>query len=185
MDDSPLRIDTQTGCVTLPTGFVVGPDLTREAFLSSPHGKTAQTTDNATLLFLHGRFTAGQVGGHPLLANACFFEESLVYLDMTVSLYPPDARDWSSYSLNTEAAIKTLHDRLLTSQLGEPTMVHSLLLGSLSAEQASLEKSLEWRYPWGRVWSSHDSKGGGTSFCVQYGDRLEEANRLYRRRVKT
>ena len=184
MDGSPLQIDSLTGRVTLPTGNMVGPELTRMEFLSGPLGRCAKTTDNATLLFLHGRFTAGEVEGHPLLANACFFEEMLVYLDMTISLYPLDAKDWSSYSLDTEAAIKSLHDRLLTDLLGPPSKTHLLPLGSVSPAQASLEKSLEWRFPWGKVWSSHDSKGGGTSFCVRYGDRLETANRLYRQRVR-
>jgi len=184
MEDSPLRIDVQTGLVALPTGYVIGPDLTREEFLSEPHGKSAQTTDNATLLFLHARFQAGVVDSNPLLANACFFDETIVYLDLTVNLYPPHATDWSSYSLDTEAAIKSMHDHLLTDQLGEPTSVHELSLGTSLPAQAVLGRSLEWKFPWGRVLSFHDSKGGGTTFRVEYGDRLAEANRQYHQRVK-
>lgn len=184
MEGTLLHIDAETGHVTLPSGCRVTPELTREEFLSGPHGKVAQTSDNATLLFLHARSAAGTVEARPLLANACFFDETLVYLEMTVNLYPPNATDWSSYSLDVEAATKSLHDRLLTELLGKPTRIHSMSPGSLTATQATLAQSLEWKFPWGRVFSFHDNKGGGTSFRVEYGDRLAESNREYRRRVK-
>lgn len=182
--EPPLRIDSLTGRVTLPNGFVVDGDLTRDEFMSGPQGDEARRMGSGDVLFMHGRFNAGTIEGHPLLANGCYFENMLVYLDLSVNLYLPHATDWSSYSLDTEAAIKAFHDRLLREQLGEPTREYPLSLSSLTPAQASLEKSLEWKFPWGRVFSAHDSKGGGTSFSVQYGDRLAEANRLYHQRVK-
>lgn len=182
--ESPLRIDPLTGRVSLPNGSVVGPELAREEFMSGPHGDEARKMGSGDVLFMHGRFTAGTIDGHPLLANACYFEDMLIYLDLSVNLYPPHATDWSSYSLDIEAAIKSFHDRLLREQLGEPTRAYPLSLSYLTPAQASLEKSLEWKFPWGRVFSAHDTKGGGTSFSVQYGDRLAEANRLYHQRVR-
>lgn len=182
--ESPLRIDPLTGRVSLPNGSLVGPELAREEFMSGPHGDEARKMGSGDVLFMHGRFSAGTIDGHPLLANACYFEDMLVYLDLSVNLYPPHATDWSSYSLDIEAAIKSFHDRLLREQLGEPTRAYPLSLSYLTPAQASLEKSLEWKFPWGRVFSAHDTKGGGTSFSVQYGDRLAEANRLYHQRVR-
>jgi len=180
-----MTINPQTGTVTLPNGQRVGPELTREEFRSGPLNKDARTTDCGTMLFQHCRFEAGLVEDHPLLANACFFEETLLYLDMTVSLYPPGATDWSSYSLDTEAAIKSLHDRLLTEQLGEPSGILRVPVAYSTPAQASLAHALRWDFDWGQVWSSHDPKGGGTSMCVRYGNRLEEAHKAYRLRTNS
>lgn len=179
-----MIIDPANGRVMLPSGFVIHSELTREEFLSTPAGAKARSDGNAAALYLHGRFDGGRVEDHPLFANACFFDELLLYLDMTINLYPAGATDWSSYSLDTEAAIKSLHDRLLSEQLGGPTRTLPLPLGITTEAQRALTSTLVWEFAWGQVSSSHDSKGGGTSMNVRYGNRLEEANKAYRKRTQ-
>ena len=56
------------------------------------------------------------------------------------------------------------------------------LFGHLGDVKETLERSLRWDFSWGSVISSHDFKGGGTEITVEYGARLEEANKAYRRR---
>jgi len=178
-----MTIDPESGCVTLPDGFVIKPDWTRSAMLSGAQGDAARASRMEDQLYLHGQFKGGEIEGHPVLVSACFYEGTLLYLNLCVSLYPPGAVDWESYSLDVEAAIKSLHDRLLTAQFGPPSRVQHLPMAYATPAEASLESTLTWEFPWGRVVSAHDVKGGGTSITVRYGNRLEEANKDYRIRT--
>ena len=72
-----------------------------------------------------------------------------------------------------------LHDRLLKEMLGTPTGTWPPGQ-KLSPETTPLSRPWTWQFPWGRVLSTHDSKGGGTFFRVEYGDRAEQAMRRFR-----
>jgi hypothetical protein len=175
-----MEIDPHSGVVTLPSGYPVGPDLSQAAFRADAVGAEARSQDYGTLPWIHYHFSGGQLEGKPLLASVCFYDQLLVSLTLTVDLYPPGPRDWSSYSLEVEAATKEFHDGLLTRTLGKPTQAEPLPLRPQASTPATLTRPLIWSYPWGRVISGHDFKGGGTSITVQYGNRLEEASEAYR-----
>lgn len=174
-----FHIDPADGAIRFPDGAGLGVDTTQDAFLASPPGRDARPHDYGTRPWLHQRFTAGAVEGKSLLVNACFYEQMLVYVGITADLEPGKAKDWSNYSLDTEAATKRFHEALLEPMLGPPTERMSLGIDRFTREQATLAEPAAWAFAWGKVTSAHDLKGGGTSIVVSYGNRLEEANLAY------
>lgn len=174
-----MNVDRQTGAVTLPNGWSAGPSLTQEGFRSGEMFPGARGGGGVPP-WIHYRFSGGRVEGKELLVSLCFYDEMLVSLSVTVDHYPPGPRDWSDYSLDVEAAAKDFHDRLLEDLLGGPTESSELSTNGLTEAQATLARPRRWILPWGKVLSSHDQKGGGTAIIVLYGDRQEEANRLFR-----
>lgn len=174
-----MFIDPATGRVTLPNDFVIGPDLTQEAFRSTPVGSTARSRDSGTLPFIHYSFSSGNVEERELLASLCFYDQVLLTLHLTVNLYSPkELADWSHYSVEVEAETKVLHERLLSRLLGKSTIC-DLYSHSPPARLAALDYPEVWNYRWGTIGSYHDSKGGGTFIAVKYGDREEKANAEY------
>jgi len=174
-------IDPTDGALALPNGNTISPTLTQTEFREGPVFQAASPHDYGTHPWIHFNFKGGLVEGKPLLVSLCYYDQLLVMVSLTVNLYPPGPADWSNYSLEVEAATKTFHDQLLVGQFGKPTHTVDMSPGHLKAAQATLARSNEWRFNWGSVFSGHDSKGGGTSIVVRYGDRLEEANAAYRR----
>jgi hypothetical protein len=177
-----MRIDHGNGGVTLPSGLAISPALTQDSFRALPAFQGAQQHDYGTLPWIHYHFSGGRVEGHELLVSLCYYDQLLVYVSMTADLYPPGPKDWSQYSLDVEAATKEFQDRLLVGMFGKPSESGSFLLGGLSKGRETLERPLRWDFPWGSVFSAHDSKGGGTAITVRYGDRLEQASRAYAQR---
>lgn len=175
-----MKIDPQNGTVAFPNGYSIGSECTHEVFRSSPVGVGARTWDCGTLPWIHYTFDGGEIDGSDLIVSLCFYDQLLVYVEMTVSLYPPDRRDWSYYSLDTEAAEKSLHERILKEQFGEPSIGASRLSNRFPAKQDTLNHRVDWQFKWGKVISCHDSKGGGTFVRVRYGDREERATAAYR-----
>ena len=172
-----MHIDPQNGTVTLPGGCAIAPGLTREAFCAGDLFAQARDEGQGALPWTRYRLAAGRLEGHELLATLCFHDQTLVQVSLSADLYPPGPRDWSTYSLDVEAATKELHDRLLEQLLGPPTRTDRLSPGGLTPAQATLARPHWWTFPWGSVVSGHDSKGGSTLITIRYGPRLEQATR--------
>ncbi len=79
------------------------------------------------------------------------------------------------YSLETEAATKDFHDRLLEYIFGGSADGAGFHAGRLSKDKAILKRPVSWSFPWGKVGSRDDPKGGGPSITVFYGNRHAEA----------
>jgi hypothetical protein len=177
-----MQIDRDNGTVTFPNGLKIDPALTQNAFRALPAGSGANRQDYGTRPWIHYLLAGGQVDGKELLVRLCFHDQLLVFVSVSADLYPPGPKDWSNYSLEVEAATKQFHDCLLEQMLGRPSSGAIFLFGHLGDVKETLERSLRWDFSWGSVISSHDFKGGGTEITVEYGARLEEANKAYRRR---
>lgn len=92
------------------------------------------------------QFSGGTIDGRNLIVCLYHLHGRLTEITLTVDLYPPGANDWSSYSEEIEAKTRALHDRLAEEMLGPGP----------------------WTYPWGRVLSVQDDRGGGTFIIVRY-----------------
>jgi hypothetical protein len=103
----------------------------------------------------------------------------LVSVQISANFHPPGPLDWSNFSIDIEVATKQFHDRLLESLLGKPTTVTSISGRDPQNPEANLETFSTWTFPWGKIVSGHDSRGGNTSITVNHGNRQEEANRAY------
>jgi hypothetical protein len=175
-----MLIDSNTGNMHLPSGFVITSAMTQTEFQNTPWSKKAKARDVGTFPYIHYSFDGGLIQGKKLLMSICFYAEKILYISLTVDLYPPGERDWDSYSLETEAETKEFHDTLLKIELGEPHIKDALELGSPSIPK-TLNQPVRYTYEWGEVYSGHDTKGGGTRIMVSYGRRREEAAEDYRR----
>jgi len=175
-----MRIDPTNGTVILPNGFSISPDCTQDAFRATAIGADARSPHGGPSLWSHYRFSGGDIDGNDLIVGLCYYDQMLVYVDLAVSLYAADRRDWSHYSLNVEAQTKELHERILEEQFGKPSIGASLLSNRFPAKQDALNQRVDWHFEWGEVSSCHDSKGGGTFVRVSYGDRSEKATAAYR-----
>jgi hypothetical protein len=118
--------------------------------------------------------------GRDLLTSLCFYDQTLLCVELTTTLLPPGERDWSHYSLDVEAATKEFHDQVLEQTLGNPSRSRRMPVGDLRSNRSTLARPLTWIFRWGKVMSFHDSIGGGTYIRVSYGNRLEQACRAYR-----
>ena len=171
----PMHIDPRNGTVTLPNGCAVAASLTQDAFRAGDLFAHARDEGHGAPPWIRYRLAAGRLEGHELLVTLCFHDQTLVHLSLTADLYPPGPRDWSTYSLDVEAATKDFHDRLVEKLLGPPTRTDRLSPGGLTPAQATLACPHWWTFPWGTIVSGHDSKGGSTLVTVRYGDRHEQA----------
>jgi hypothetical protein len=178
-----MFIDKNNGNVTLPSGFVIHVDLTQSLFRQSPCFKNANVKDYGTLPFIHYSFKTEYFEGKPLRISLCFYGELLINVEMIIDLYPPGPKTWENYSLDTEACIKVFHDDLLKQILGKPHKKRDCKWEKWPAQQMPLRYSLEYKYSWGAVHSGHDNKGGSTGIIVSYGNRNQESNDDYRKRM--
>src|ERR1019366_81488 len=166
-----MDIDRQDGSVRLPNGFVFGSGLTQDDFRASAMFREAKSHYYGTWPWIHYSFPGGEIDGRDVLVSLCFHDQKLVSVDLTADLYPPGPKSWDNYSLQIEAATKDFHDRLLEYLFAGSAREESFHAGELSKDEAILERPAKWPFPWGTVWSSHDSKGGGTSITINYGNR--------------
>lgn len=177
-----MQIDRDNGTVRLFNGLEIDPAMTQDAFRALPAGRDAQPRDYGTHPWIHYQLSGGRIDDHDLIVSLCFYDQMLVYVNMSVDLYPPGPKDWSNYSLDVEAATKQFHDRLLAGMLGEPSTSAAFLPGGMLDAKETLGQPLRWDFAWGAVSSYHDSKGGGTFMTVSYGNRRQEASEAYRQR---
>jgi len=174
-----MKISAQNGTVTLPNGCTIDADCTQNAFRESVSAAGARSWDCGTLPWIYYSFQAGEVDGSDLGVTLCFYDQLLVNINLAVCLYPPDQRDWAHYSLDIEAAQKSLHERILREQFGKPSIGARLLSSLFPGKQDTLNQRVDWHFKWGEVSSCHDSKGGSTFILVRFGDRMEEATAAY------
>ena len=123
-----MLIDSNIGSIHLPNGFVITPSMTQTEFQNSPLYKKAKAHSSGTFPYIHYSLNGGLIQGKSVLISLSFYAEKLLYISLTVDLYPPGERDWDSYSLETEADIKNFHDTLLKNELGKPHINKILLI---------------------------------------------------------
>jgi hypothetical protein len=177
-----MEIDRQDGSVRLPNGFAFGAGLTQDDFRASAAFQVAKTQNYGTLPWIHYSFPGGAIDSRAVLVSLCFYDQMLVSVDLAADLYPPGPKSWDTYSLEIEAATKDFHDRLLKYLFAGSTRGKNFHGGELSKDEAILQRPANWSFPWGTVCSSHDSKGGGTSITISYGNRHAEAVQMFKRR---
>ncbi|GJM25947.1 MAG: hypothetical protein DHS20C16_23620 [Phycisphaerae bacterium] len=178
---SEFSIDPEDGTIHLSSGASLNANLTQKALRADPAFADARDRDYGTLPWVHFEFCGGQVDGHNLFVSACFYDQTLVDVSISADLYPPGAKDWSSYSFDTETEIKLYHDELLRQMFNsKPKKIRPMEMQS--KQHAPLGRAIYWPFKWGRTGSYHDSKGGGTYICVAYGKRKEECSIAYRKR---
>jgi len=175
-----FHIDFREGFVMLPNGCVLSPHLSQDEFRASKWFAAATERDVGTRPFVHYGFSCGDVDGKELLANLIFYDQMLLSIELETAEYAPEARDWSNYSLEVEAATKDFHEILLRRMLGKPTSCTAITHTKCPPSQVTLYQPCRWRFSWGEVGSFHDQKGGATFISIKYGNRVEEANQAYR-----
>jgi hypothetical protein len=75
---------------------------------------------------------------------------------------------WHNWSLEGEMKIKLFHETWLRHELGKPHEISRIGPTPLDETERQSRTIVSYRLPWGRVFSSHDHKGGGTSITIQY-----------------
>lgn len=172
-----MFIDKNSGAIELPNGLVITAELTKARFENSAYFSQVTPHDYGTLPFQWYRFDGGQVDGHTLHVDLCFYSDVLIDFQVTTNFYGANQRKWEDFSLEIEAQSKTFHDELLQKILGKP---HKKFLLPLENGESVLDYRMEYSYAWGIVWSVYDSKGGFAYIGVKYGSRHENANKDYR-----
>ncbi|TWU25505.1 hypothetical protein [Bythopirellula polymerisocia] len=176
-----MRIDELDGTIIFPNGLSISPSITQQEFIETPGFASAESKEYGTLPYIHYRFSGGCHDGKELSASVCFYDQMFLSINISANLYPPGDWDWSNYSLEVESKAKHFHDQLLEQILGKPTKGGSFLFHQIPEIDETLKKPLEWRFPWGNVYSGHDWRGGGTSFGLNFGTRHEKAHWAYKR----
>ncbi|MEM7455299.1 MAG: hypothetical protein AAF456_13190 [Planctomycetota bacterium] len=165
-----MKIDPSSGAIRLPAGFEIDAELTRDTFLATEEGKAATSPAGGNAPWMNYQVSGGSIDGNDLIVGLCFFEELIVSVDLTVSLYPADKRGWEHYSSDVEADCKRLHEQLLALQLGAPA---NAIDNESMSQREFLTTRVDWDFDWGQASSFHDSNGGGTFIRICYGDRRE------------
>jgi hypothetical protein len=177
MPDSIPLIDPENGCVHLPSGGVISPDLTLDTFEADSSFAKDKTISSGVPWWGYG-FSGGLIDGREFLVSIHFYNQLLLSVDLTVSHYPPDAIHVSE---KIEAAAKDFHDRLLEQLLGQPSKT-TVAPSSFTDTYPTLNRSLEWVFPWGSVASIFIGQSCSSLMLVRYGNRFEEADELDRQR---
>ncbi|MGO9828555.1 MAG: hypothetical protein ACLPJH_00325 [Myxococcaceae bacterium] len=180
-----LDISRQDGTVRLPNGAIIDAGLSKDAFRASDLFRSVGNGNDGNSLWIHYRFLGGALAGRELRVSLCFFNQTLVYLELAADLYPPGPKSWSTYSLKTEATTKDFHDQLLHYLFDVSASRGPFQVAQLSEDESILARPVEFPFSWGTVSSSHDSRGGGTSITVSYGNRLAEALATLKNRTAT
>jgi hypothetical protein len=174
-----MFIDKNTGSIELPNGLVITTELDKAGFENSAQFSQATPYDYGTLPFQWYRFDSGQIDGHILHVNLCFYSDVLVDFSVSADFYPLNQRTWKNFSLEIESQTKAFHDDLLHKNLGKPHKKVSVPLGQ---NQPILDYRIEYSYKWGSVWSQYDSRAGFSSIGVRYGSRLSDAQTDYQKK---
>jgi len=133
-----MKIDVFTGSVSFAAG-VIGPRMSRKAFLDSPIGAAAEKVlENAG--FVRLGFQA-EPGVH---ATAVFKDDRLHQLLVLMAMPFDDTDEWTEAG---ELQRKAAHDKWLRQELGKPP----------------------YRYAWGSIDSEYDAKGCVSEIILTYG----------------
>ena len=171
-----MFIDKNSGTLELPNGLVMTTELNKAGFENSDCFSQATAYDHGTLPFQWYRFEGGQLNGHFLNVNLCFYSDVLTNFHISANFYQPETRDWEDISLEIESQAKTFHDQLLQNELGKP---HKRISLPLRQNQPILDYRIEYNYKWGSVWSEYDSRAGSSLIGIGYGSRLKDAQDNY------
>jgi hypothetical protein len=177
MPDSPPLIDPHNGYIYLPDGGKISPDLSLDAFEENPAFDKNRTITSGVPWWSY-LFSGGRIDDKKLLVSVHFYDQLLLFIDLTVSHYPPDQKDLSE---NIEADTKDFHDRLLEQTLGPPART-TVSPSSFPDRFPILHHSLEWSFPWGKISSLFDGRSCSSLIMVSYGNRREEAHEIDQQR---
>jgi hypothetical protein len=172
-----LLIDPHNGSVHLPDGGEISPDLTLDAFEADSSFARDRTVSSGVPWWGYD-FTGGAIDGKSLLVSVHFYLQTLLSVDLTASHYQRDQKDLSE---KTEAAAKDFHDALLERIFGLPHKT-TVAPSSFPDRYPSLNRTLEWIFPWGTASSLFVCQSCSARMAVRYGNRWEEAHALDRRR---
>lgn len=140
-------LDASNGAVVFEQPSVtIRPSLTRDDFLLSPLAAGARThVQNEPY---HSWKLAGEYfsSGHRLLVVLWFHHQRITALSLT-DVDPYLGTSWADYSLEKEMTRKSRHDSWLEKSLGA-----------------------QRKFPWGKVWSGYDERGGFSSIEIAYAE---------------
>jgi hypothetical protein len=177
MPDQMISIDAKNGFIHLPNGGVIVPDLTLDVF-----EKDSAFLENRSIAsgvpWWRYAFSAGHIDGKGLLVSIQFYDQMLLYVDMTVNHYPPSQQVPSE---EIEAAAKRFHDSLLERMMGTPAKTADSQ-SSYPDKHPELNRTLKWIFPWGTVASLFIGQSCSALIMVRYGNRYEEAHTIDRQR---
>ncbi|MBS2027350.1 MAG: hypothetical protein JST54_05540 [Deltaproteobacteria bacterium] len=144
-------LDGATGRLSLPSGFVVGPDTTLAHFKADAAYASARETVQAksfTICSIDG----GLHQGREVLTSLYFDGQALRSVKLTFSS-PLSSPAWREPPAEF-AATKGVHDTLLALWLGRP--------------HAKRDGDLQYLLAWGEVWSCIDPRAGDAAITVRY-----------------
>lgn len=146
-------LDPSTGDLRLPEGRL-GRDLTRGAFLSSPLKQTVKHASDADPWTASYALGVRSLAGVSFAVQVGFAGERLAGYSL-VDVDPRFGTSWDDWTEEKQLALRDHHDGWLVSQLGSPS-------------SRALGDELHYEFPWGRVWSTFDRRGGGCSIGVSF-----------------
>ena len=149
-----MKIDAKLGVVSFP-GITIGPHLSRQDFLQTSVGATAETgVVNQGWVTLHIHPEPG------IYAAVAFKDDILITLDVSMLMPSGEA---GPCDRACEMRRKEYHDAWLTSELGDPP----------------------YKYMWGSVTSSFNEKSVSSDIIVIFGKYpVEESWRDRKRRER-
>src|SRR5580698_2313274 len=109
----PIDISRQDGTIHLPNGFMIDAGLTKDAFRASPIFDALKRQDGGAPGWIQYHIFGGAIDGRDCTVSLSFYNQMLISVSLMADLYPPGPKSWDTYSLETEAATKDFHDRLL------------------------------------------------------------------------
>jgi hypothetical protein len=140
-------IDKTTGLLTINDEFVIDPTLQTGLFRPYPEGGTWQEEWPSRDWRTFARKPVWDRAGRKLALTVYFERERLD--QVALFYYLPDEADsgtWDDWSREAEQRRQDLHDQILAEDLGPPP----------------------YDFPWGRVGSVYDDKGGFSLIFIRY-----------------
>jgi hypothetical protein len=161
-------IDRETGRLVLGEGVEIAPSLTRQELEHRTLGQAARLNIRNEP-YISYQLPSGSFQGRRVLATVYFKAQRLESVDIVLSTEPEGA-SWADWSLEKEMNAKAFHEVVLKDDLGEPHEITLQGVGSpMETEQERNSRTVvKYRYPWGEVLSTYDSRGGFSSIFVRY-----------------
>lgn len=144
-------IDRDTGELELASGMRIGPSFSEARFLSSPLARTCQALAQ-TQPWSGYRTSRQRIAGRTFRLTLHFCMGKLASVEL-FEVGAESKASWNDWSAREEEERKASHDGWLQMQLGAPPYV----------------------YPWGKITSEFDPRGGYSSIVMRFGAHAEEA----------
>ncbi|WP_437638501.1 hypothetical protein [Sorangium sp. So ce854] len=142
-------IHRQSGEIELSSGVRIGPSYSEAQFLSSPLARTANALTQ-TRPWSGYRTSRQRIGFRTFRMTLHFCGGKLALVEL-FEVGAESKAFWNDWSEKEEAERKASHDAWLESILGAPP----------------------YEYPWGKITSEHDPRGGYSSIVVRFGPAAE------------